>query len=335
MNKKLNSRKKLLKAVKIAVGSSMAVFMAKTFHLDYAISAGTIALLTVVTTKWETIRLSLYRLVTLLLTILLAGVLFFHISNEWVAYGIFVFILVMVCEMFSWGAAISVNSVIGAHFLTDMDFSIEFVMNEIMLVVIGIIIAVILNLFHANESSRKNLISCMRLSENQLQMLLGELSAYLSGKEMQRNVWEDICALEKQLQGYIKEAYEYQENTFQSHPGYYIDYFEMRLNQCHVLHNLHYEMKKIRTMPKQAKIIADYMLYLMDYVIELNIPSPQMEKLNEIFLCMKSEELPVTREEFESRALLYHILMDIEEFLKFKMRFVNGLNGRQKKIYWR
>ena len=165
-------------------------------------------------------------------------------------------------------------------------------------------------------------------------MLLGEISAYLSGKEMQRNVWEDICALEKQLQSYIKEAYEYQENTFQSHPGYYIDYFEMRLDQCHVLHNLHYEMKKIRTMPKQAKIIADYMLYMMDYVIELNIPSHQMEKLNEIFLCMKSEELPATRDEFESRALLYHILMDIEEFLKFKMRFVNGLNGKQRKIYW-
>ncbi|MDO4274600.1 MAG: aromatic acid exporter family protein [Eubacteriales bacterium] len=96
VNKKLNSRKKLLKAVKIAVGSSMAIFMAKTFHLDYAISAGTITLLTVVTTKWETIRLSLYSQSTPLLTILLAGVLFFHISNEWVAYGIFVFILVMV-----------------------------------------------------------------------------------------------------------------------------------------------------------------------------------------------------------------------------------------------
>ncbi|MDO4274599.1 MAG: hypothetical protein Q4D16_13090 [Eubacteriales bacterium] len=48
-------------------------------------------------------------------------------------------------------------------------------------------------------------------------------------------------------------------------------------------------------------MIADYMLYMMDYVVELNIPSPQMEKLNEIFLCMKSEELPVTREVFETK----------------------------------
>lgn len=39
---------------------------------------------------------------------------------------------------------------------------------------------------------------------------------------------------------------------------------------------------------------------------------------------MKKEPLPVTREEFESRALLYHILMDLEEFLIEKKRFVTS-----------
>ena len=63
------------------------------------------------------------------------------------------------------------------------------------------------------------------------------------------SVWDDICALEKEVQGFIQDDYEYQDNTFQSHPGYYIDYFEMRMKQCNVIHNLHYEMKKIRHMP--------------------------------------------------------------------------------------
>ena len=49
---------------------------------------------------------------------------------------------------------------------------------------------------------------------------------------------------------------------------------------------------------------------------------------------MKKEGLPVNREEFESRAVLYHILMDLEEFLVFKQRFVKGLNERQKREYW-
>ncbi len=38
----------------------------------------------------------------------------------------------------------------------------------------------------------------------------------------------------------------------------------MRKNQCQILHNLHYEMKIMRTMPKNAKIAAAhyYFIYL-------------------------------------------------------------------------
>lgn len=108
----------------------------------------------------------------------------------------------------------------------------------------------------------------------------------------------------------------------------------MRTNQCHVLHNLHYELKKIRALPRQARIVAEYILYLAEYVVEKNIPSAQIEELENIFGEMKKEELPKTREEFENRAILYHILMDIEEFLIYKQRFVEALDEKQKKMYW-
>ena len=93
-------------------------------------------------------------------------------------------------------------------------------------------------------------------------------------------------------------------------------------------------MKKIRTMPRQAEIIAEYILYLTDYVIEMNVPKLQLEKLHQIFSDMKKEPLPITREEFESRAMLYHILMDLEEFLVYKKRFVNELDEHQLQRYW-
>ena len=93
-------------------------------------------------------------------------------------------------------------------------------------------------------------------------------------------------------------------------------------------------MKRIRKMPKQARIISDYVLYMMDYVVERNEPTAQMQKLEEIFRQIKEEELPTTREEFESRAMLYHILMDLEEFLVYKKRFVNSLDEKQKERYW-
>lgn len=200
---------------------------------------------------------------------------------------------------------------------------------------IGITIAIVLNLFYDYEGQRQDLIRYMRETENQLQILLCELAAYLHNKDMEINVWDRIIAFEGRMHEFIKAAYDYQDNTFHSHPGYYIDYFEMRLAQLQVLHNLHYEIKKIRKMPKQALVIADYIMYMADYVVEMNIPDQQIEKLEEISEQMKQEELPKTREEFEGRALLYHILMDLEEFLVYKKRFVSGLDEKKLRIYWK
>lgn len=175
----------------------------------------------------------------------------------------------------------------------------------------------------------------MKSVENRLQLILGALAAYLMNRQMEKNVWDDICALEKDIQECIREAYEYQNNTFYSHPEYYISYFEMRYNQCRTLHDLHYEMKKIRTMPNLAKTVAEYMIYLMDFVTEFNCHEEQMEKLEYIFQLMEEEKLPETHEEFANRALVYHILMDIEDFLKYKIRFIKELDETQLKIYWK
>lgn len=331
----------LLLAVKIGIGSSVAIYIAELLHLEYTASAGTIALLTLMTSKWETVRLSLFRLITFECSVLFSAILFQRIDSLWISYGIFVFLIVTVCACLGWKATISVNAVVGLHLITNQDFSMPFILNELALVVIGITMAIVLNLFHDNHGHKKDLVRNMREVEMSLKEILQELNLYLRNEKVvdhndeYTNVWEDICRLERRLQVFIQEAYQYQENTFHSHPGYFIDYFEMRMNQTHVLHNLHYEIKKIKEMPAQAAVIAAFIEHMRKFVVEFNEPIPQLEALEDIFNQMKNEPLPVTREEFESRAMLYHILMDLEEFLVFKMRFIKGLTDRQIKEYWK
>ncbi len=36
------------------------------------------------------------------------------------------------------------------------------------------------------------------------------------------------------------------------------------------MHNLHYEMKKIRKIPKQTKTVSEYMLYLAEFAESLS-----------------------------------------------------------------
>ena len=327
-------RKILLLAVKIGLGSSIAIYIAQTLNLEYAVSAGTVTLLTLMTSKWETIRLSAARLVTFLTTLLLVWIIFPHVNRVWISYGILLALVVFIAEAFGWRATISVNSVAAAHLLTNQDFSAAAIWNEFLLVLIGVTIAVILNLFHANYFHKQKLVSDMRDAELGLQSILTDLSDYLSGNEMRETVWGDIRALETRIQSYIKSANEYLENTFQSHPRYYISYFEMRYEQCRILQNLHDELVKIRNMPSHAAMLAEYLLYLADYVVEINHPTQQIARLNGILEEMRGRELPKTREEFETRAMLYHILMDVQDFLDLKAKFVSKLDQTQLEQYW-
>ena len=320
-------------ALKIAVGSCMAIYIATLGGLQFATSAGTITLLTIATTKWETVKLSFFRLLTFLLTVVLCWIIFQRIESTWIAYGIFTFILALVSEGIDWRNTISVNAVIGTHFLATHDFSVTFILNEFLLLLIGISIAVLFNLFQNNNRTKNIIIQSMRYTEEQMQNIMDELACYLFQQPIKKDVWEDIICLEKKLETFIEKAFEYQGNNFQSHPSYYIYYFEMRLQQLGILHNLHSEMKKIRILPKQAKIIAEFVSYLREFIVEINDPEEQMKRLEQLFDDMKKEELPKTREEFESRAMLYHILMDLEEFLIFKRRFIESLDEKQLATY--
>ena len=295
----MKSKKIGMQALKIAIGSSLAIYIANLFGLKYSLAAGSVALLTMVTTKWKTVKLSVARVVTFIISVLMALIIFSAVESEWMAYGIYVFFVVIIAEMLGWGATISVNALIGMHFLEVRDFEFDFIANEFMLVLIGITMALVLNLFYDYGSQRKALVENMRYTEERLQ-----------------------------------DAYEYQDNTFQSHPGYYIDYFEMRMKQCNVIHNLHYEMKKIRHMPDEAMIISSYVFDMLVCVKEHTVPTAQLDELHELFAIIRNNSLPKTREEFESRAMLYHILMDLEEFLVFKRRFVDGLDDKKRKLYW-
>lgn len=335
IKQKIDINKVVIQAVKMAVGGCLSIYIAIVLNLEFAMSAGIITMLTIATTKWETLKLSLSRILTFLMSVLILWVIFRYIKSDWIAYGIFILLLVVISECLGWRSTISINAVIGTHFLTNHDFSFRFIVNEGLLVLIGISFAILLNLFHGTGNQKIRIIDDIRDTELKLQEILEALANYLNSNPMGDDVWSDIIALENKLEIYIGRAYEYRNNIFQSHPSYYIHYFEMRAKQCTVLYNLHQEMQKIRNLPSQAAIIAEYVSYLKEHVVEMNDPKEQIDRLIQLFEDMKKQELPATREEFESRAQLYHILMDLEDFLVFKRRFVDSIDKKQLEIYWK
>lgn len=238
------------------MGSAAAIYIAEALHLEYAVSAGTVTLLSLLGTRWETIKFSFVRVGTFLFTTLMALFFIPMMHSEWVAYGLVIFVVVFLSALLGWKSTLSVNGVIAAHYMMKRDFGIGFLYNEFMLVLIGVIIALLLNLFHLNRNRKKDIMSDMRYTEKTLQDILRELANYLLEKEMKpmsSSVWEVICILEQKLREFMEEAREYQANTFMPHHDYYLDYFEMRLEQCRMLNSLHYEMKKSEPCPDRQE----------------------------------------------------------------------------------
>ena len=327
----MNKRAKqiLIKALKIGVGSCIAILLAHFFGLKNEISAGTIALLTILNTRWETFRLAYTRIISFFVTVLVCYAIANHLGGGWIEYGVAIFLIVIFCEVMGWMSTLSINAVIGAHFFTSMDFTPAFIWNEFCLLLFGISVAVVLSLFTNNKGSKKMLVGHMHYVEQQIQVILGELAAYLSNQKLDHSVWDDVVKLEEQIKGFIEEACQYRDNSIGKRPRHYIGYFEMRLQKISMLHSLHYEMKRMRSMPVQGKIVADFILYMKERVNAVHTLEEQIVRLEGIVEQMKAEPLPENHDEFENRAILYHILMGIEDYLMLKKRFVDGLGEKE------
>lgn len=315
-------RKMAIKVLKIAVGSCMAVAIAQFFELQYATSAGIVALLTVQDTRRDTIRLAAERLFSFLLSVLLVFVCFRYIGKlEWVNYGVYIFLMVHVCYFFGWQNTVSVNAVMGTHYLLTPDYSLIFAANELAVITIGTTLALLMN--WRMPSNLKILREDIRKVEDDIQQVLRELDGYLEGKLDGTHIWLDLDQLEASIHRGLERAHEHAHNTLSEEDHYYIEYMEMRLQQCALLQAIRHRVWKIDGMPDQAKIISEYLRYLVPYVHEKNIPDRQREDLQRVFDQMKQQPFPKGREEFESRAILYHVLLDLEDFLFVKKRFVD------------
>jgi len=250
-------RKMAIKVLKIAVGSCMAVAVAKFFELPYATSAGIVTLLTVQNTRRDTIRLAAERLLSFLLSVLLVFVCFRYIGKlEWVNYGVYIFLMVHVCYFFGWENTISVNAVMGTHYLLTPDYSLNFAASELAVIAIGTALALLMN-WHM-PSNLKILREDIRKAEDDMQQVLQELACYLEGKLDGAHIWLDLDQLEQSIHRGLDRAHEHAHNTLSEEDHYYIEYMEMRLQQCALLQAIRHRVWKIDWMPEQAKIISDY-----------------------------------------------------------------------------
>ncbi len=193
------------------------------------------------------------------------------------------------------------------------------------------ICAILFNQLYSKKAVRSELQRRMIKAELELSAWLDSLADQL---ESGKRPLPSLSGYEKELSSDWELAKDFDDNSWSSYSDYYKKYFTMRLRQVQVLENLDWELDHFSSMPAQTKIITGYIRYLVQFIYETHLPVQQEEELQRLLSILKSEELPKTREEFENRSILYHVLMTLEEFIILKEKFIRDLSPEQIRIYW-
>lgn len=322
----------MLKTIKIAAGSVAAILLADALSLDYSASAGIITLLTIQDTTRETIAISVKRIWAFLLASFLAYAVFSLIGYQVFSFGIFLLLFIACCKPLKLDNAVSTNAVLVTHYLTQKDMTLAGIGNEALLLGIGAGIGVLLNLYMPGRA--KEIRAMQRMVEEDFKNALFDMAEYIRKEEGADDIGKCLDKLFLAISAGKKQAFSYRNNTLFQESEYFITYMNMRGQQSIVLREMEKKIAGIRMTLPQAEEIAAFLYEIGASFHESNNAKSLLEGLSVLLWRMKESPLPDTREEFEDRALLYAVLMDLEYFLQLKKDFSDTLTKEQIQRYW-
>lgn len=335
----------MIKIIKIAAGTSLSILIAEFFGLAYSASAGIITLLSIQDTKKETITVALKRIIGFVIAVIIALVLFSTLGYYPITFGVFVLVFIFASYTLKISEGISMCAVLTTHFLIEKNMKIDFIINEFLILFIGILIGILLNLFM--PKSLYKVKTQMNKVEDKIKIILEKQADSILAQESQNennsentyieiyDVTYDLNELNDLLEEGLTSAYENMNNTLLTDTRYYIQYFTMRKNQYETLTHMKDRMNRLSLIPKQAKPIYEFVKKISSQLHEYNNARTLLTELEEMLQNFKEEPNPQTREEFENRAVLLLFLYDVENFLTIKKNFVQNISEKQISMFWK
>ena len=306
------------RTIKTAIGAMIALVIAQLLSLDNASTAAVIALLSVQSTKMESVMVAFRRFCACLSGIILAILIFEGTAYTPLAIGLLLIIYITLMAKLSLQDGIVPGFVIIMQFYVHKEVTVNFIVNEIAIFSIGIIIALLLNLYM--PSNEKRLKALTKETEDNMKSLLLQLSRFIHKKEI---VWHDAFAVKTAecIKTGSAVAKRTVENTFFRKEDYYMEYFKMRDQQIKIIQSVLPKILHLPTTFEQSEMVANFIENVGVRLAEDYPATDLLDGLRDLKLTFANMELPKTREEFETRAALLVFINEIERFLQLKTNF--------------
>jgi uncharacterized membrane protein YgaE (UPF0421/DUF939 family) len=301
----------IVNSVKMIFAAICSICVAQLFNLDFAISAGIVAILTIQPSKRETFSTAIARFYGFVIAIVISFICFKIFGITTLGFFVYLTIYVFICQKFRWYSAIAMNSVLISHFLSIGVMNFQTIVNESLIFLIGVLFGILVNLhLHKNTKEMNRL---KNLLTEQVQKIINRMSQRIIDQNLQN--YDGKCFIQLNKDFYLaKEIADVNYKNQLKKDDSDIKYLENLGNQIGILYEMYKRVKNIKTQPSTAKIISDFLQKVsLEYPIQNN--EILLNEFNSIWQEMKNRPLPQTRQEFEDRAELFTLLELIEEFL--------------------
>ena len=308
----------------------ITLLIGNALGLQYATSASVITILSIQSTKRQSVEIAIKRLIATIIALLLSALIFEGIGFYPLSFGLFLILFIPIASKGNMVEGIVPASVLVTHLLSSENITLSLMLNEIALVVIGVVVALIINLYM--PSMEEEIIKCRHDIEENMYDIFNNMTQALRSQSVQL---EDglYTLLESQIEeGQIK-AYRYANNYLFTKQTPFSQYFRMRNKQYQVMLHMKEHFTKFFMTFEQTEIVANFTERVARSIhgeISAQVLLEELEKLRKDF---KASTLPRSREEFENRAMLYQFLNDIEHFLVIKRDFRQSLTKEELKEY--
>lgn len=309
----------LISSFKIVLAAIGAIMVAWLLHLEFAISAGIVAILTIQPTKRETIHTALGRLYAFVAAIGIAFVCFGALGVTLQAYFAYLIIFIWVCQIFKWYSAMAMNSVLISHFVTVGVMNMETAANEVFIFMVGISAGILANMHLRKRTDYAEQL--MQEMDAQIVKILSRMSERILDKDISDYNGACFQVLAQQIEHARKVAEENYNNQFNPDDTFDLEYIAMRDRQRMVLYEMYKNVRSLHTTPVTAKRISDFLRDMSEVFEKGNNGKDLMQEFLQMDAWMKSKPLPVERKEFEDRARLFCLMRDMEEFIRIKVEF--------------
>lgn len=315
------------RTMKTALGTAIAILIAQQLGLQNFASAGILTILCIQVTKRRSLRTAWDRFLACVLAMPFSALFFEGIAYHPLTIGLMLLFFIPTIVMLKAKDGVVTSSVIILHIYAAHHISMAIFLNELGVIVTGIGVALLINLYM--PSVDKKMEQYQKDIERNFQKIFFEMISYLRKGESD---WggEEITETAKLLDEAKKIAFRDVENRFSGEETIYYQYFSMREQQFEILERVLQIVTSITSTVEQGKMIADFLQELSENIHPGNTAYIYIKKLMDMKKEFEEMELPKTREEFEVRAALLQLVIEMEKYLQIKSSF-KGIKKSEKR----